>query len=968
MSSCCHECAGHEGACGCGTPARTPLPLYNRPGLPALSYRIGDYARFHATMRDALAARTRPALAGLRTREADDPSMALLDAWAVGADVLTFYQERIANEGYLRTASERRSVAELARLVDYRPRPGVAASVHLAYTIDALSPPVTIPAGARAQSIPAPGEQMQTFETSVPLHARPEWNTLRPRLGRPQAITLDTVASIADLWIAGTDTRLKPNDLLLFLFGSLDSGQHTVRRVLSVEVDAAGGRSRVRLQPATPPPEPVRFHVPADLRRVHGALKAAPSLQPVSSAQLARSAGAVLGRGSDVRPQLLLGIDPRLSGTFYAAWTGTAESIASPGLSAVHVMRAASPLFGYNAPHRALLQMPESMNVAPGYESDDSGDWAVMEQDNIVSLANVHEAIVPGSYVFIQSPGAETAETLARVHAVQGGPRTAYAVSGRTTVLELEHAGREVVWDRPASMPALRRVMVHAQSEALELAAMSITDDIGRPEADPEQQAGGEDDAARRIVLDQVVEGIETGRWAIVEGMRTDVGGAGDVHGAELVMIEAVEQGRDDTLAGDTVHSTLVFANAGLAYRYRRDSVAIRCNVVHATHGETRAEVLGSGDGAVAMQRFALRQPPLTHVSADTPDGIASTLVVRVNEVRWHETRNLAFSGAADRAFATVVDDAGATAVVFGDGRHGARLPTGIENIRAVYRQGIGRDGNVGAGQVSLATTRPLGVKEVRNPLRAAGGADPESRDQARGNAPLAVLALDRLVSIRDYADLARTFGGVGKAAAVRLGGTVHVTVAGADDAPIDPASDLYRNLLRALRDHGDASLRVALGVRELLALALSAGIGVEADHAWESVEPRVRAALLRDFGFERRTLAQDIHLSEIVACIQAVRGVAWADVDVFHALDEDTLLAGLVGETGKPGEHDGDGAPVASAQPACGSVPEAQSRVRVRAARYQPDHRGVQVLRPAQLACFMPDVPDALLLREART
>ena len=60
--------------------------------------------------------------------------MALFDAWATIGDVLTFYQERIANEGYLRTATERRSVLELARLVGYQPRPGVAASVHLAYT------------------------------------------------------------------------------------------------------------------------------------------------------------------------------------------------------------------------------------------------------------------------------------------------------------------------------------------------------------------------------------------------------------------------------------------------------------------------------------------------------------------------------------------------------------------------------------------------------------------------------------------------------------------------------------------------------------------------------------------------------------------------------------------------------------------------------------------------------------------
>ena len=70
-------------------------------------------------------------LAGLTTRDPSDPSIALLDAWAVVADVLTFYQERIANEGYLPTALERRSLLELSRLIGYRLRPGVSASVRL---------------------------------------------------------------------------------------------------------------------------------------------------------------------------------------------------------------------------------------------------------------------------------------------------------------------------------------------------------------------------------------------------------------------------------------------------------------------------------------------------------------------------------------------------------------------------------------------------------------------------------------------------------------------------------------------------------------------------------------------------------------------------------------------------------------------------------------------------------------------
>src|SRR3989442_5420925 len=130
-----------------------------------------------------------PDLHGLASRTGDDPAIALLDAWATVADVLTFYQERIANEGFLRTASERRSAVEVGRLVGYELRPGVAASVYLAYTLDkdlrGNDVLVTIAQGSRAQSVPAPGELPQPFETSADFVASSAWNDLKPRLWRP---------------------------------------------------------------------------------------------------------------------------------------------------------------------------------------------------------------------------------------------------------------------------------------------------------------------------------------------------------------------------------------------------------------------------------------------------------------------------------------------------------------------------------------------------------------------------------------------------------------------------------------------------------------------------------------------------------------------------------------------------------------------------------------------------------------
>jgi hypothetical protein len=74
------------------------VPTGNRPGLDALSVRIGTHGSFLATMKARLSshalgegeAATRP-LAGLGVRDSD-PSIALLDAFATMSDVLTFYQ------------------------------------------------------------------------------------------------------------------------------------------------------------------------------------------------------------------------------------------------------------------------------------------------------------------------------------------------------------------------------------------------------------------------------------------------------------------------------------------------------------------------------------------------------------------------------------------------------------------------------------------------------------------------------------------------------------------------------------------------------------------------------------------------------------------------------------------------------------------------------------------------------------
>jgi predicted phage baseplate assembly protein len=276
-----------------------------------------------------------------------------------------------------------------------------------------------------------------------------------------------------------------------------------------------------------------------------------------------------------------------------------------------------------------------------------------------------------------------------------------------------------------------------------------------------------------------------------------------------------------------------------------------------------------------------------------------------------------------------------------------------------VYRNGIGKPGNVRAGQISQLSTRPLGVKDVVNPLRASGGADPESRDAARRNTPNAVMALDRLVSTRDYADFARAFAGIGKAASVELpdgaNTVVHVTIAGADDIPIDPSSDLYRGLRGALRRLGDPFQPLVLATRELLILVISAKVRIDADRRWEVVAAALRARLMEAFGFERRDLAQPVASSEVLSVMQAVPGVAWVDLDSFGAVP--TQVADPDAEGGiralTPEE-------IAAAIQAIAATAVPPAHVAAATARPAPD--GVGILA-AQLAILLPDAPDTLVL-----
>jgi hypothetical protein len=412
----------------------------------------------------------------------------------------------------------------------------------------------------------------------------------------------------------------------------------------------------------------------------------------------------------------------------------------------------------------------------------------------------------------------------------------------------------------------VRKTTAWVQSQQLALAEMPVVDNI---------PAG-----STLLMLDVLVLGLIPGQPVALSGTQSDPPG---VIGNEILLLASISH-----LAGFTV---LGFTT-GLENSYVRSSVTINANVALATNGATVQEVLGSGDGSQTNQSFTLKRPPLTYVSAPTPSGIENTLQIRVNGLEWEESPTFYGLTASDQKYVVRLANDGTPTITFGD--PAARLKTGQQNVSATYRTGIGLAGNVDAGSLSLLQSRPPGLRGVTNPLPASGAADPQNLADARANAPLTVLTLDRIVSLDDYQSFTQAFAGIGKAQAVAIwsGETriIEITVAAANGSSILSTDPLYLTLVNAINLAHDPVQSFQVAGFQPLTFNLKASILIdEPTYQSSVVMANVLAALTTAFSFASRTFAQAVTAAEILTLIQAVPGVIAVDLMQLYITGDST-------------------------------------------------------------------------------
>jgi predicted phage baseplate assembly protein len=833
--------------CGCceGISQETPARVSNPPGLSRIACRVGTHARFLESMLAGLTGSAAGPLTGLRTRDTQDPTVAFLDACATVDDVLTFYQERFANETYLATSTERLSLVQLARQVGREPRPGVAAETYLSFTVEDTpgSPESTvINAGTRVQSIPGPGELPQTYETAHTITARSSWNSMAARDTKPQPIGI----AMTSLVVSGIDLGIRRGDRVLVIAGSAASARG-VLIVRGVQQNAEARTTTLTLGEIAPSGS--TLFVPGILYRPLSNLT--PGLS-YTSRSYSESALNVYGRTFNVGLR------------FFTSLFNVPPVEAEAGDVGVYVFRQRAAVFGHNAPQWATLPQVvlDKQGLIPGKHiaSEDlekaqyGNNWdnySIRQStgaDRVVDLDNVYGQVTPGGWIALESAAGVN---VYHVDAASELSRSDFAMSAKVSRVSVDTTNG-------LASHKMRGTAAHVQSERLTLARMPVTQAVH----------------GNSVVLAQYYPGLQAGQAIVLTGRREDLPSLTVSESRKLTAVAI-----DGTIEPDAgrVFTSLTL-DAPLTNRYLPSSVRVNANTVLATHGESKAEVLGGGDASRRYQTFTLKQPPLTYTSAPTPTGGQSSLQVRISDLLWQEAEMLFGLRPDERKYVVRVDDDGATRVVFN-----AALPSGTENVKAAYRSGIGLAGRVKADQLTLLSTRPLGVRGVTNPLPSAGGEDPEGAESLRRSASLHGLTLGRLVSLRDYEDFARAFSGFAKAhATVTSDGErqeLFVTVAPASGAAILETSETFGNLRSAMTQYGDP--RVALTVRAWRPafFQIAARAGVAGDRDLEIVSAAIQAKVRETFSFDRRSFGQDVVASEVIAAIQAVPGVVFVEL-----------------------------------------------------------------------------------------
>jgi len=872
----------------CDKPVEFPRALFNRPALPRIAYRIGEYGSMRAHMLSLID--QAPALKAWTHRGSDDPGIALVEGAAVVGDILSLYQDDYANKAYLRTATLPASVTGLVRLLGYRPAPGVGGTARFALAVKGTSA-ITVPAGLQFSAQLEGAAKPATFENAAAITAVPALSAFH--LYRPRRVPSITNGMDTFQLGAADGVELKAGDKLMvgLLHGESANAAYDHTQVLVVDKvwDAFGIRyvktkgqieclsSRgvfTLFSPAVALASTTATLAPAVAFSSTTALSATTafsSTAAISATAAFSSTAAISATSSSVSSLLLAGLAvPSISSApKFVAW--------KLGGDFSH--------FGHTAPPTRVQVSPDgrATEVAVGYDrvldarQSDNADPDL--QPLQLPLDGQIKDVAAGITVLVEAnlsagTGSARKRLLSRrVRQIDPQSMSWGSQSGAATVLTLDADLAIVEGSTTLNHADIRGIAVHAvQGAAFELLAEPVATSAGSGNAVDFYGSATDAQAllARTLLL-------------------VEPDGPVAVH---------VQRVRRQSSGEPRFEITLDRVLDYRLYPHDEPVVDVYGNLVDATEGKSEPETaLGDGDSRAVFQTFPLPKAPLTYLldATQSPPQLPE-LEIRVDGLLWQRVESFFDSLGGDPVFIVREADDGKSYVQFGDGVHGARLPSGKGNVLATYRTGSGSHGPLKEGASVSAKPRFTGFDKAFLNEPVTGGAAPQAASSVRLAAPGTMQSLGRIVSLADCETEAQSLPGVLKARAAwtLVDGSSVLTLTVLTDGLASADQQALDGALRsafAARGPARFALRLRLGNRRFADVALR--IGYDARRRTADLLPAVQKALgtsnddiaLDDeptgglFDWRERQFGQDVHGSQVVGRVQNVEGVAWVEL-----------------------------------------------------------------------------------------
>ncbi len=829
----------------CEKPAVFPGEIFNRPGLGAINYRIGTYSRIREHQFNLL--NKSRILTAWTHRGSDDPGIALLEGNAIIGDILMFYQNLYGNEAFLRTADWRESVSALVQLLGYRLAPGVGGEAIFAVKVKDETA-VTVPKSFGFKAQLQDREQTDEFESTEEVIAYPhlsEFNLYRQPRGLQSIsagnnkLELHAVEGETDL-TSLQSVEIKEGDRIILV---PDSSMFDNDGVIYSEQDK--------------PEILIVSTVETVLNRII----------------ITFEGSLTVNRGSAIRAYI---IDRTFHHFGYNAsrkltkYDGNDVSIENTNFERVIAYTHSGSEYYSKLTNLEIPLDQEVDDLALGgklicqgladssTEMKDNEPFIVVKTieevvvntlqwgniEGSVTIAKIDSKLMANEDIWLQT----TDVRQTRVHEVISSELTLRATTvfnnGDFSNGDLEYFG---TYDEAKALMERGLLLVNADNEAVQTVVTTST------LTDLESQLADRD-------------GINLWLWTVT-----------------LDQIPKLKQEDFDQVeTGITVYG----------------------NLVHADQGKSQKEViLGNGDNRKVFQTFAIPKAPMTYLlyESQTPAQVPE-LQIYVDGILWQKVDIFFNSGTDDQIYVVREDNDGNSFVQFGDGKTGARLSSGKNNVVAIYRTGIGATGVLEKDATPSATGKLKKLEKVFLPGEVVGGDESETEDNAREAAPGKMQSLARLVGLADYEAEAKALPGVLKVRAdwaapngVPLVRIVVLTETGTA-AAVKKLQDILNTYNRC---RGPARFPVYVVQGNLQYIYLSVRAGYEASRRKEDIEVAINLSLglvgeegngiLADkglFSLKQRNFGQGVHRSQIVAAIQQVEGVTWVEIDDAQALD----------------------------------------------------------------------------------